>query len=166
MLQGLLVRVGLVRPPKVAPTMRSSLESLMLADFSTAPSRSILAELGAFLGIGLGAMLGFVALSGWAMTLSVDLPAWAVSALCYAAFIGPVYLLHRRFSFGSDAAHATALPRYAAVQGMALLLASLFSFIAYGMLSVPGMLASTLVIVLTSGVNFVVLRSWAFVAAR
>lgn len=166
MLQGLLARLTVRRPPKVAFKMRSSLESLMPADISTAPARSLLGDLGAFIGIGLGATLGFIALSGWAMTLSVGMPAWAVSALCYAAFIVPVYLLHRRFSFGSDSSHGTALPRYAAVQGLALLLAALFSFIAYGILSVPGVMASTLVIVLTSGVNFVVLRSWAFVSAR
>ena len=85
------------------------------------------------------------------------------SALCYGVFIVPVYLLHRRFSFGSDAPHRQALPRYAAVQGMAMLLATLFSVIAYGVLSMPTLLASILVVMMTSGVNFVVLRSWAFV---
>ena len=43
-----------------------------------------------------------------------------------------------------------------------LLLAALFSFVAYGLLALPTVVASLLVIGLTSGVNFVVLQTWAF----
>src|SRR5690606_3788445 len=77
----------------------------------------------------------------------------------------PIYLLHRRFSFRSDAAHRQALPRYVSVQLMALVLAALFSFVIYGSLHLPPVAASILVVALTSGVNFMVLRSWAFATA-
>lgn len=142
--------------------MRTSLESLMLADMPAAPARSLLHELAAFLCIGLSGMVGFIALSSLVLGLPTGLPDWFVSACCYAAFIVPVYLLHRRFSFASDAPHTQALPRYVAVQAMALILATLFSFLAYGVLSFPTLFAAMFVAIMTSGVNFVVLRAWAF----
>ncbi|MNW21468.1 hypothetical protein D3C71_2224120 [compost metagenome] len=49
---------------------------------------------------------------------------------------------------------------------MALVLAALFSFVVHGVLGVPTVPASMLVIALTSGVNFAVLRSWAFARAQ
>jgi putative flippase GtrA len=90
------------------------------------------------------------------------MPAWVVSAGCYALFIVPVYLAHRRLSFHSQMPHAVALPRYVAVQASALALASLFSFVCYGLIGMPSALAAVVVICLTSGVNFVVLKLWAF----
>lgn len=142
--------------------MRSSLESLMIADLPTTPARSLLLELVAFICVGLSGMLGFIVLSNIAVALPTGLPAWFVSAFCYAVLIVPVYLLHRRFSFASDAPHAHALPRYVLVQAVALGLATLFSVVAYGVLAMPTHTASILVIALTSGVNFLVLRNWAF----
>lgn len=145
--------------------MHASLESFMPSGLPV-PARSILGDLGAFLGIGAGAMIGFVVLSTLVLSLPTGLPDWMASALCYGAFIVPVYLLHRRFSFGSDAQHRHALPRYVAVQAAALTLATLLSAIAYGIFSMPTLVASILVVTLTSGVNFVILRSWAFVQGR
>ncbi|ODT66978.1 MAG: hypothetical protein ABS75_25705 [Pelagibacterium sp. SCN 63-23] len=116
----------------------------------------------AFLLIGGGAALVFVPISALAVALLPFIDAWLVSALCYAAFIGPIYCLHRRFSFQSQAAHRQALPRYVLVQAMALLLATLFSYVFHGALSLPGVPAALLVIGLTSGVNYLVLRGWAF----
>ncbi len=49
-----------------------------------------------------------------------------------------------------------------AVQMASLALAALFSFVAYSVLKMPSMGAGLLVIALTSGVNFLVLRRWAF----
>ena len=127
-----------------------------------AESPSILAELGAFVLIGVGAMVGFIALSTLALQWPIGVPRWLVSAICYSMFIAPVYLLHRRFSFHAQTPHRQALPRYIAVQTTALLLAAVFSSLAYGVLSMPTPVASALVIMLTSGVNFMVLRVWAF----
>jgi SAM-dependent methyltransferase len=127
-----------------------------------APRVSLAAQLASFLIIGGGAAAAFIALSTAAMSLPIAAPRWVVSGACYALFIVPVYLLHRRFSFSSSAPHGSALPRYVAVQLSALVLATLFSYLAYGVAGLPTPVAATLVIALTSGVNFMVLRLWAF----
>lgn len=142
--------------------MSVSLESLMREQPAGAPRLLVVTQLLSFLAIGGTAALSFVALSTAAVAAFHDMPAWLVSALCYAAFIVPVYLLHRRFAFRSNADHSRALPRYVTVQLCGLLLATAFSYIAYGVIGMPTLIAAVLVIGLTSGVNFLVLRRWAF----
>jgi len=142
--------------------MSIALESLMRTQPDEARMRSNGGGILMFIAIGALAALGFVVLSTaliWALPM-VD--SWLISTLCYAAFIVPVYLLHRRFTFASDVDHLHALPRYAVVQVMALALATAFSFLLHGTLSLPSLAAAILVISLTSGVNYLVLRSWAF----
>jgi putative flippase GtrA len=143
--------------------MSASLQSLMrdqLADDAAAP---VLVQLFAFVFIGSAAALSFVGVSAAAVTAFDGLPAWLVSSLCYACFIVPVYLLQRRYAFRSGAAHSRALPRYVAVQLTSLGLATVFSYVAYGVVGLPTLAAALVVIVLTFGINFVVLRRWAFV---
>ena len=123
---------------------------------------SILPQLLSFLIIGGTAAIAFVGLSAAAVAAPSGLPRWLVSALCYAVFIVPVYLLHRRFSFRSDAPHGKALPRYVLVQISGLALATTFSWLCYSVFGLPTAPAALLVIGLTSGMNFVVLRLWAF----
>lgn len=142
--------------------MSHSLESLMRDSALEAPQPSIVLQIGSFIVIGGGAALCFAALSTAVIGAHLGLPDWVASALCYAIFIVPVYLLHRRFSFASVAPHRQALPRYVSVQLSALALASLFSFVAYRAFSLPTPVAALLVIGLTSGVNFLILRAWAF----
>jgi hypothetical protein len=140
----------------------ASLESLMRQSLDEASHPARFAGIFSFLLIGGGAALSFVVLSSaaiWALPL---VPRWIVSAICYGMFIVPVYLLYRRFSFNSDAPHTRALPRYIAAQLASLCLASFFSFVAYGALGLPTFGAALLVIGLTSGAQFVVLRRWAF----
>ena len=147
--------------------MSEALQSLM-HDVPRAPERAGQghADLLAFVMIGGGGALAFVVLSSLLVLAGTGLAHWLVNALCYGALIGPVYLLHRRFSFASHAPHHQALPRYLAVQAMALVLAAVFSFVVHGVLAVPTVFASMLVIALTSGINFAVLRSWAFARTR
>jgi len=141
--------------------MSAALASLMPdVPETSAPSESLFSFV--LIG-GFGSVL-FVLLSSLAVSL-LPFAEWQVNACCYAATILPIYLLHRRFSFRSDAAHRQALPRYVSVQLMALVLAALFSFVIYGSLHLPPVAASILVVALTSGVNFMVLRSWAFASA-
>lgn len=142
-----------------------SLESLMRESVTETGSSPVLTQLLSFLVIGGVAAASFVGLSAAGVALPTGLPKWLVSALCYAAFIVPVYLLHRRFSFRSDAPHAQALPRYVVVQVAGLALATAFSWLAYSLFGLPNVPAALLVIGLTSGVNFVVLRLWAFSGA-
>ena len=146
--------------------MNNALESLMREPPLSAPVERAEGGIISFLLIGAGAAAGFVILSAVLVTLLPFVESWVVSAACYAAFILPVYLLHRRYTFASDVAHRRALPRYVLVQGMALALASLFSFVFHGSLAMPSLPAAMLVIALTSGINYLVLRGWAFAFER
>ena len=119
----------------------------------------------AFLIVGGVGAAAFIALSSIFVGMHAALPKWLVSTICYAVLIGPVYLAHRRFSFRSDTPHGHALPRYVGVQLCALLLASIFSYVAYNVFGLPAVWASILVTGMISAVNFVVLRLWAFAPA-
>lgn len=145
--------------------MNAALESLTREQPTTLPLRRG-GGLLSFVLIGGGAAASFVALSSVAVARLPMVDAWIISATCYAAYIVPVYLLHRRFTFASDAAHRQALPRYVTVQIMALLLATVFGYVFHGRLGLPSVTAAVLVIALTSGVNYVVLKGWAFAHAR
>lgn len=146
--------------------MSAALESLMRR--SDAPLRGVERGNGmvSFIAIGGGAALAFVLVSALAVMLLPEVESWVVSSVCYAGFVVPVYLLHRRFSFRSDARHAVALPRYMAVQLMAMLLATLFAYLFHGSMGLPSLPAAMLVTGLTSGVNFFMLKGWAFATAR
>ena len=146
--------------------MSTALQSLMPAATAERCGTPLLGGLLAFLLIGGSGAAAFVVLSSVMIWLDTGLADWSVNAACYAALIVPVYLLHRRYSFQSDASHWQALPRYMAVQGMAMVLAALFTYVINGVLALPTVLASMLVITLPSGVNFVVLRSWAFARSQ
>jgi GtrA-like protein len=142
--------------------MSASLESLMRQSLAEASHPARFGGIISFLVIGAGAALSFAVISSTAISALPLAPRWIVSAVCYGMFIVPVYLLHRRFSFNSNAPHRRALPRYITAQLASLCLASFFSFVAYGALGLPTFGAALLVIGLTSGVQFVVLRRWAF----
>ncbi|UJW87074.1 GtrA family protein [Devosia sp. SL43] len=146
--------------------MSAALQSLMRDVPRSVPSPNPLVGVFNFIGIGATGAAAFVMLSTLVMWLDPDAERWMINAACYAATILPVYLMHRRFSFDSDASHVQAFPRYFAVQAMALVLAAVFSFVINGVLSLPTFFASMLVIGLTSGVNYLVLRSWAFARGR
>lgn len=126
--------------------------------------RSAGRQLLVFLVVGGAAALGFVVLSSVLISLHTGLEDWLVSAACYAAFVLPTYLAHRRLSFDSHAPHRQALPRYVGVQLFGVALASVFSFVVYGRLALPAFVSSVIVIGLTAGVNFMALRLWAFAA--
>ena len=144
--------------------MSMSLESLMRDSLEQTSERPVLSELGWFVLVGAGATLALAGLTTAMISLRTGVPDWVMGALCYAAFIGPVYLLHRRLSFRSEVAHGQALPRYVAVQLSAMALVSLFSWLCYTALGIETAIGSVIVLGLTAGVNFVVLRLWAFAA--
>jgi SAM-dependent methyltransferase/putative flippase GtrA len=151
-----------MRAPAGSRPVSHSLESLMRSDAVLAPRSRVGGQFFAFLLIGGIASGAYVLLSSVAIAAPTGLPDWVVSALCYALFVIPAYLSHRRFTFTSTASHAHALPRYLTVQVSALLLATAFSYVAYGVVQLPTPFAAMLVVGLTAGVNFIVLRSWAF----
>ena len=110
---------------------------------------------------GTGAV-AFIALSSTIIELHTGLPEWLISGLCWAALIGPVYLGHRILSFRSSVPHGQALPRYILVQLCGVTLAALFSFLCYRVLGFSSIVGAALVAVFTAGMNFFVLRLWAF----
>ena len=142
--------------------MSTALHSLMRDVPPARPQRSSGGSVLAFLAVGSLGALAFVVLSSALVWMHTGYADWLVKTASYAALIGPVYLLHRRYSFKSDTAHHRALPRYLAVQGMAVLLAAAFSFGAHEIAGLPNVVASVVVVVLTASVNYLVLRSWAF----
>jgi putative flippase GtrA len=146
--------------------MNVALESLMPEPAMARSPERTGGGIVSFVLIGGGAAASFIVLSSALVALLPMVEAWVVSAACYAAYIVPVYLLHRRFTFASPVDHAQALPRYVAVQIMALLLATLFGYVFHGRLGLPSLPAAILVIALTSGVNYLVLKGWAFALAR
>jgi putative flippase GtrA len=144
--------------------MSASLESLMRdIPRSSAPQWGGLVV---FIAIGGAGAASFVVLSTLLIWLDTGIADWVINTACYAVLIVPVYLMHRMYSFQSDASHWQALPRYLMVQGMALLLAALFSYVIHGVSALPTVVVSMLVIALTSGVNYMVLRGWAFARAQ
>lgn len=142
--------------------MSASLESLMRDSLDQTSERPVTTELAWFVLVGGGAALALASVTAAMISLRTGVPDWVMGALCYAAFIGPVYLLHRRLSFRSEAAHGQAFPRYVAVQLSAIALVSLFSWLCYTVLGVRSVIGSVIVLGLTAGVNFAVLRLWAF----
>lgn len=142
--------------------MSVALESLVPDPLAAPGERSQLAELTAFVLVGGSGAVAFVLLSTFVVGAPWGPPKWLGSVFCYAVLILPVYLAHRRFTFRSEAPHRQALPRYAGVQMASLLLASLFSYVIYGVLQLPTLPASLIVTGLTSAVSFLVLKLWAF----
>ncbi|MHA6691111.1 GtrA family protein [Devosia sp. A449] len=146
--------------------MSAALQSLMREMPRRRPDPPGASDPVAFLAIGATSAIAFVLLSTLLIWLDSGLPNWVVNTLCYGGFVVPVYLLHRRFSFSTQASHRQALPRYVAVQAMALVLTALFAFIFHELLGLPTIVAATLVVGMTVSVNYVVLRRWAFAQPR
>jgi putative flippase GtrA len=142
--------------------MSVALESLVPDPLAGQGERSPLEELFAFVLVGGSGAVAFVLLSTFVVGAPWGPPKWVGSVFCYAVLILPVYLAHRRFTFRSDAPHRHALPRYAGVQIGSLALASLFSYVVYGVIGLPTLPASMIVTGLTSAVSFLVLKLWAF----
>jgi putative flippase GtrA len=142
--------------------MSVALESLVPDPLAGQGERSPLEELVAIVLVGGSGAVAFVLLSTFVVGAPWGPPKWIGSVFCYAVLILPVYLAHHRFTFRSDALHRHALPRYAGVQMGALALASLFSYVVYGVIGLPTLPAALIVTGLTSAVSFVVLKLWAF----
>lgn len=115
-----------------------------------------------FIMVGGTGALAFVCLSTLLVSLHTGVPDWIISILCWIGLIGPVYLGHHAVSFRSAAPHREALPRYVAVQLMSVCLVTVFSYLCYRALALPPVVAALLVTGLTTGINFVILRVWAF----
>jgi putative flippase GtrA len=123
-----------------------------------------LRDFAAFLLVGGSGAVAFIVLSTLMIELRTGAPDWLVSALCWAVLIMPVYLGHRAISFRSDAPHGQALPRYVLVQVVGVTLAAAFSYLAYHVLGLPSLVGAVSVAALVAGMNFSILKLWAFAA--
>ncbi|RYG94230.1 MAG: hypothetical protein EON57_18635, partial [Alphaproteobacteria bacterium] len=72
--------------------MSTSLESLMRESLEQTEKRPVTAELGWFLAVGGGAAVALATVTTVMISLRTGLPDWTMAALCYALFVGPVYL--------------------------------------------------------------------------
>jgi putative flippase GtrA len=129
---------------------------------ATRPAFSLAGAFVSFLVYGGVAAAIYIGLTAFFIELHTGVPDWIVSSICYAALIGPVYYVHRRWSFRSDAPHMHALPRYIVVQLTGLAVVAAFSYVAFETLHLPSFVGATSVMLLSALIKFVVLRFWAF----
>jgi putative flippase GtrA len=109
-------------------------------------------------------VLAYAALTSVLVGFGTGVPDWIVGAACYAGFVLPVYLMHRRFSFRSAAPHGQALPRYVTVQAGSIVMATALSFLVYRVPGLPALFAAGAVAVATAAFSFACMRLWAFSA--
>lgn len=139
-----------------------SLESLMRESFEERVETRSAEAFFAFMLVGMAAVGAFVLLSGLSLTIDAPLPEWACNTCCYLLCLGGAYLAHRKFAFKSEAAHGRALPAYCLVQAVVFGLAVLFRYVTSGIWSLPDLPAFLTVLLVMSGLNFLVLRIWIF----
>jgi putative flippase GtrA len=142
--------------------MSVSLQSLTFETAIRRDKPSALYQLMMFLLIGGVAAGAYVWLCTIVAGLGTGAPEWLTNSMCYALFLLPAYLAHRRYSFRSDAPHRHALPRYVTVQVVSIMLTALFSYVSYSVLGMETAAGAFLALILTAGVKFAVLRAWAF----
>jgi putative flippase GtrA len=151
----------------IAAMIGETVNSAAPLEAAASPARrGVGRDLLGFILVGGSGAVAFVVLSTLMIGLRTGIAEWIVSALCWVALIGPVYLGHRMWSFRTGATHRQALPRYIAVQALGIVMASVFSYLCYRVLGLSTALAAVLVTALTSGVNFAILRAWAFAEGR
>jgi putative flippase GtrA len=127
---------------------------------------TVLRQGAGFVAVGGLSMVGFILVSTLALGANTGLPDWLVSSLCYAGFVGPAYLAHRRFAFRSAKSHSRALPRYVGVQVIATALASLLSVLASSVIGLPPLLGSVAIAGIVAANSFILSRFWVFAAKR
>lgn len=115
-----------------------------------------------FVLIGAGAAVFYAFLAHVLVPAFPEIADWQMQLMLFASLLVPAYQVHRRFCFPSNALHRQAVPRYLVVQIGVLGLAVAFSHLAYGVVGLPHLTTLFLVFGLTAGVNFSILRVWAF----
>jgi putative flippase GtrA len=84
------------------------------------------------------------------------------SAVSYALCIPLGYLGHRWLTFRSNQRHDWALPRYIVVQGLALLIATVTTFITSAMAGLPALVSFFLAAVVAASASYLMQRHWVF----
>lgn len=112
---------------------------------------------------GLAALLLFVL--SWVFH-ALGMAPFAAGTGAYALAFAFAYTAQRNWTFGAHAAHATALPRYLAVQLFCALLAGLCTHVASSWLGWPAPAAAGLATLAASAAGFVLSAGWAFAVPR
>jgi len=124
------------------------------------PRVSLIRRLLTFGAVGLGATIGYIAVS--MVLVDIGCRPWIVSPLVYAAIIPMAYMGQRTLTFRSKANHTSSLPKYLVIQGVGLVLAALIPAVVSEVVSPAGSF------VIVSGIvavtNYILLARWAFLA--
>jgi putative flippase GtrA len=102
------------------------------------------------------------------LAIGVSLGIGAVSASCAGYVLGAFtgYVLNRGYTYASQAAHVSAVPRFVAVILVGLVLNALFMHLLHGYLGWHYLLAQVLTTGITMIWNFTAHRHWTFSARR
>lgn len=115
-----------------------------------------------FLVVGVGAALLLFVLS-W-LLVSLGLSPFVGSAAAYAIAFVVAYSAQRGWTFGGEHDHATALPRYLALQLGCAVFSGLVSHVAVARFGLSPLAMSALTTVATSALSYVVSSLWVFPA--
>ncbi|WP_245455294.1 MULTISPECIES: GtrA family protein [unclassified Mesorhizobium] len=115
-----------------------------------------------FLVVGVGAALLLFVLS-W-LLVSLGLSPFAGSAVAYAIAFIVAYSAQRGWTFGAEHDHATALPRYLALQAACAAFSGLVSHVAVTRFGLSPVAMSALTTVAASALSYIVSSAWVFPA--
>ncbi|RUW65120.1 MULTISPECIES: GtrA family protein [unclassified Mesorhizobium] len=115
-----------------------------------------------FLVVGVGAALLLFVLS-W-LLVSLGLSPFVGSAAAYAIAFVVAYSAQRGWTFGGEHDHATALPRYLALQLGCAVFSGLVSHVAVARFGLSPLAMSALTTVATSALSYVASSLWVFPA--
>jgi putative flippase GtrA len=115
--------------------------------------------------------LVFLAVGGFSASCYLFI-AWALhalglwptpsSAVSYALCIPLGYLGHRYLTFRSNQPHDRAAPRYIVVQGLALLIVTVTTFVASAVAELPALVSFFLAAVTAASASYLMQRHWVF----
>lgn len=117
-------------------------------------------RLARFITVGLCAALLLFCLT-WLLA-RIGLSPMAGGIMAYGLTVAVAYTAQRSWTFGGRHDHASALPRYLAVQASCALLSGVTSELAVTMLGAPPMLMSAIATVAASAASFVLSSLWVF----
>ncbi|WP_112661803.1 GtrA family protein [Microvirga flavescens] len=110
--------------------------------------------------IGLAAALAYVVIATCFGRLGMA--AWLASGLSYVICIPFAYLAQKKLAFRSARAHASAFPRYCAVQMVNTVLSSALAAAFARVPEIPGFIVFGVSAALVVGANYIFLSRWAF----
>jgi putative flippase GtrA len=115
-----------------------------------------------YLGVGGTGAAAYVAIASILSQVGVVL--WLAGAISYAVLTPIMYIGHYRFSFGTDASHRSAFPRYLALQALGFTMAWYLPLLFGGLMPAP--IIFTLVSAIVAAMNFFLMKFWTFAVSK